>query len=53
LFKPDLYVKGGDYTPETIPEAAAIQEIGCGVVILPLVDGAAARNKEREREVFP
>jgi D-beta-D-heptose 7-phosphate kinase/D-beta-D-heptose 1-phosphate adenosyltransferase len=53
LFKPDLYVKGGDYTPETIPEAATIQEIGCGVVILPLVGGATASNQEREREVFP
>jgi hypothetical protein len=46
-------VKGGEYTPETIPEVATIQKIGCGVVILPLVGGATASSQEREREIFP
>jgi len=54
LLKPDLYVKGGDYTPETIPEAAIIREMNCRVRILPLVSGAVTTRQEgREREVFP
>jgi D-beta-D-heptose 7-phosphate kinase/D-beta-D-heptose 1-phosphate adenosyltransferase len=51
LLKPDLYVKGGEYTPATLPEAATLREIGCGVMILPLVGGATAADKERE--LFP
>ena len=41
LAKPDVYVKGGDYTPETLDagERAAV-ESGCGeVVIIPFVPG--------------
>jgi D-beta-D-heptose 7-phosphate kinase/D-beta-D-heptose 1-phosphate adenosyltransferase len=53
LLQPDLYVKGGDYTPQTIPEAAMIREIGCDVMILPLVGQAVATDREREREMFP
>jgi D-beta-D-heptose 7-phosphate kinase/D-beta-D-heptose 1-phosphate adenosyltransferase len=53
LLQPDLYVKGGEYTPQSIPEAATIHEIGCGVMIVPLVGGATAPDKEGEREMFP
>jgi len=41
LAKPDVYAKGGDYTPETLDagERAAV-ESGCGeVVIIPFVPG--------------
>jgi len=39
--KPDVYVKGGDYTLDTIPpdEAAAVREIGARAEFLPFVDG--------------
>lgn len=42
--RPDVYVKGGDYSDEAIPEAAAIQEAGCRLVILPLVGSASTSN---------
>ena len=31
--RPDIYVKGTDWTPETLPEAATVREIGARVVI--------------------
>jgi D-beta-D-heptose 7-phosphate kinase / D-beta-D-heptose 1-phosphate adenosyltransferase len=35
--RPHIHVKGGDYAAEALPEAAAVQEVGGRVVILPLV----------------
>ena len=39
--RPTIYVKGGDYTPESLDseERAAVQDIGAKTVILPLVPG--------------
>lgn len=37
--KPSIHVKGGDYTPEQLPEAATVQENGGEIVIFPLVEG--------------
>ncbi|NJC71753.1 D-glycero-beta-D-manno-heptose 1-phosphate adenylyltransferase [Planosporangium thailandense] len=34
LVQPDLYVKGGDYRPETIPEAALVRKLGGEVLTL-------------------
>jgi rfaE bifunctional protein nucleotidyltransferase chain/domain len=41
LAKPDVYVKGGDYTPETLDsgERAAVESDGGEVVIIPFVPG--------------
>ena len=36
---PDLMVKGGDYTPETLPEKATADRIGCRIEIIPLREG--------------
>jgi len=38
---PDLYVKGGDYTPDTLDpdEKAALHEAGTEIEILPFVEG--------------
>ena len=33
--KPDIFVKGGDYTRETLPEASLVEELGGQVEILP------------------
>lgn len=37
--RPHIHVKGGDYDPETIPEAAVVRRFGGKVVTIPLVDG--------------
>ena len=39
--RPHVYVKGGDYTPETLfaEELAVLREAGSRIVILPLVPG--------------
>ena len=36
--RPDVYVKGGDYTPEMLPEAALVERLGGEVVTLGWVD---------------
>ena len=35
--KPDIYAKGGDYTKETLPEAAIVESVGGKIVFVPLV----------------
>ena len=41
---PDVYVKGGDYTIETLPEAKIVQEYGGRVEFVPLVEGRSTTN---------
>nr|WP_243146862.1 D-glycero-beta-D-manno-heptose 1-phosphate adenylyltransferase [Scytonema sp. UIC 10036] len=38
LVQPDIYVKGGDYTIETLPEAPVIQQFGGIVKLLPFLE---------------
>jgi D-beta-D-heptose 7-phosphate kinase/D-beta-D-heptose 1-phosphate adenosyltransferase len=35
MVRPDVFVKGGDYTRDTLPEAGLVEELGGKVVILP------------------
>lgn len=37
--RPEIYVKGGDYTVDQLPEASAVRAWGGQVVIIPFVDG--------------
>lgn len=37
IIRPDIYVKGGDYTKQTLPEASLVEQLGGDVQILPLV----------------
>jgi D-beta-D-heptose 7-phosphate kinase/D-beta-D-heptose 1-phosphate adenosyltransferase len=37
--RPDIFVKGGDYTREKLPEATLVEELGGKIVILPFMDG--------------
>jgi D-beta-D-heptose 7-phosphate kinase/D-beta-D-heptose 1-phosphate adenosyltransferase len=37
IIKPSVFAKGGDYSRESLPEAAAVEEYGGEVVLLPLV----------------
>lgn len=44
MVRPDVYVKGGDYTLETLPEAKIVQEYGGRVEFVPLVEGRSTTN---------
>lgn len=50
--RPDLFVKGGDYTRETLPEAALVEELGGVVQILPYLEERSTSSIiERIRQV--
>lgn len=34
--RPDIYVKGGDYTPDNLPEAQTVKSIGGKIVLIPI-----------------
>ena len=44
--RPHIYAKGGDYTPEKLDkeERLAIDETGCQIAILPMVEGRSTTN---------
>ena len=42
--KPNIYVKGGDYTLETLPEAKIVQQFGGRVELVNLVAGHSTTN---------
>ena len=44
LVKPDVYVKGGDYSIDTLPEAKIVQEAGGRVELIPFVEGHSTTN---------
>ena len=39
LIRPDIHVKGGDYTPEKLPEYPVVRSYGGEVRILPYIEG--------------
>jgi D-beta-D-heptose 7-phosphate kinase / D-beta-D-heptose 1-phosphate adenosyltransferase len=50
--RPHIFVKGGDYTRDRLPEAALVEELGGRVEILPLVrERSTTRLISRIREV--
>ncbi|MCE4553140.1 adenylyltransferase/cytidyltransferase family protein [Roseateles cellulosilyticus] len=49
--QPDIYVKGGDYSADTLPEAAQVRSWGGRVVIVPHLDGhSSTRLNEQMRD---
>ena len=44
LVKPDVYVKGGDYTLDTLPEAKIVQSYGGKVEFIEMVAGRSTSN---------
>jgi D-beta-D-heptose 7-phosphate kinase / D-beta-D-heptose 1-phosphate adenosyltransferase len=53
VLRPDVFVKGGDYTRDRLPEAKVIEEYGGVVQILPFVDNhSTTYTIERIREVY-
>lgn len=52
--RPDVFVKGGDYTRETLPEAPLVEQLGGRVEILPYMqDRSTTGIIERLRQVWP
>jgi D-beta-D-heptose 7-phosphate kinase/D-beta-D-heptose 1-phosphate adenosyltransferase len=43
-FQPDILVKGGDYTPETVVGHEIVEQAGGTVVIVPLVNGISTSH---------
>ena len=39
ILKPDVHVKGGDYTPESLPEREVVEANGGKIAIVSFVDG--------------
>jgi rfaE bifunctional protein nucleotidyltransferase chain/domain len=46
--RPDLWVKGGDYTARELPEAAALASWGACAVVLPLLEGRSTTRLIQE-----
>jgi D-glycero-beta-D-manno-heptose 1-phosphate adenylyltransferase len=42
--RPDIHVKGGDYTVESLPESKIVLGYGGQVVIMPLLDGRSTTH---------
>lgn len=42
--KPQIYAKGGDYTPDTLPEAPTVAAYGGRVAILPFIPGRSTTS---------
>ncbi|MFP4016412.1 MAG: D-glycero-beta-D-manno-heptose 1-phosphate adenylyltransferase [Halanaerobiales bacterium] len=42
--EPDIYVKGGDYKVDELPEAAVVQKYGGKIELIPVVEGASTTN---------
>ncbi len=44
IVQPDVFVKGGDYTRETLPEAELVESLGGRVEILPYIQDRSTSN---------
>lgn len=44
VVQPDIYVKGGDYEVETLPEAKVVAQYGGKTVLIPLVPGRSSSH---------
>jgi rfaE bifunctional protein nucleotidyltransferase chain/domain len=42
--KPDIHVKGGDYTPEQLPETKIVRSYGGEIIILPFLTGRSTTS---------
>ena len=50
ILKPDTYFKGGDYTPEHIPEAPTVNQYGGHIRIMPAYEGySTTKAIEKQR----
>jgi rfaE bifunctional protein nucleotidyltransferase chain/domain len=53
LVRPTVYVKGADYTVDTLPEAATARELGARLVFAPLLPGHSTSALARATRAKP
>ncbi|OAH12707.1 D-glycero-beta-D-manno-heptose 1-phosphate adenylyltransferase [Streptomyces jeddahensis] len=51
--RPHLWVKGGDYSADALPEAAALREWGGQAIVLPYLDGRSTTELARRAALAP
>ncbi|WP_445191804.1 adenylyltransferase/cytidyltransferase family protein [Sphingomonas sp. Tas61C01] len=51
--RPDIYVKGGDYTIDRLPEAEMMRQWGGSTIILPFVEGFSTTDLLRRARTHP
>jgi len=44
VLKPDIHVKGGDYTPDQLPEKSIVEKHGGKIVIVPFTTGLSTTS---------
>lgn len=42
--KPDIHVKGGDYTEDSLPETPVLKEVGAEIKFLPYIEGRSTSS---------
>lgn len=53
VIQPDVFIKGGDYTRENLPEASLVEELGGVIEILPYLDEHSTTSIiERIRNIY-
>jgi D-beta-D-heptose 7-phosphate kinase/D-beta-D-heptose 1-phosphate adenosyltransferase len=53
VIRPDIFVKGGDYSRQTLPEASLVEELGGEVEILPYLENHSTTSIiERIRNIY-
>jgi D-beta-D-heptose 7-phosphate kinase / D-beta-D-heptose 1-phosphate adenosyltransferase len=53
LIQPDVFIKGGDYTLDSLPESGLVKELGGKVVLLPYIENhSTSRIIERIQRVY-
>jgi rfaE bifunctional protein nucleotidyltransferase chain/domain len=51
--RPDIHVKGADYSAETLPEAKLLESLGTQLAFIPMVEGRSTTNLiQRIRESY-
>ena len=51
--KPQIYAKGGDYTPESLPEAPTVRAYGGDIRIIPFVPGRSTTSLIARIQALP
>jgi 3-deoxy-manno-octulosonate cytidylyltransferase (CMP-KDO synthetase) len=53
VLRPDIHVKGGDYKPDDLPEAATVRENGGEIAIISLVEGFSSSRAIEQLKMAP